>query len=48
MPTSEVEFIRQGTGSIQKYLEENVEAYGKNKSKVDEFLDTEIEFIGED
>ncbi len=48
LPTSQVDFIKLGEGSVMKYLEENVAGYADNKMAIDAFLQAEIEFVGED
>jgi serine/threonine protein kinase len=44
-PTSQVEFIKYGVGSLKGYLNENLPAYKHNQIQVNDFLDQEIEFI---
>ena len=48
MPRSQIEFIRQGSGNVQDYLEEYIEGYDSGRDIIDEFLETGIDFIGEE
>ena len=48
MPQSQVEFIRQGSGDAKSYLEEYIEGYNANKDTINEFLETDIAFVGEE
>jgi serine/threonine protein kinase len=44
-PTSQVEFIKYGDGSLKRYLNDNLPAYQHNQKGVNDFLDRDIEFV---